>query len=99
MTTTYIISLSKYDHRIVYVDEMRNQTTTPLAPDMLPAHTAFARGTGDGTIRRVSRHPGARVWTSLEELIDDSDLDADEANEACALGAPFGSARARAQYA
>lgn len=98
-TTTYIISLSETDHRIVRTNDERYQTTTPLAKDMAPVHTAFERGTGDEAIRRLSRHPAGRSWRTLEDLIDDSGLDADEANAACERGAQFGSKRARAQYA
>lgn len=98
-TTTYIISLSKTNHRIVRTNDERNQATTPLSKDMAPAHTAFQRGTDDAAIRAMAKHPSGRSWRTLEDLIEDSGLDADEANTACVLGAPFGSAKARAQYA
>lgn len=85
-TTTYIISLSKTNHRIVRTNDERDQTTTPLAKDTAPAHTAFERGTSDRAIRSLSRHPAGRSWRTLEALADDCCLSPDEVAEAVSNG-------------
>lgn len=53
---------------LVWTDDERNQSTTPLGADMAPAHTAFERGTSDETILRLARHPGGARYALLFEV-------------------------------
>lgn len=74
MLTPYILRLGSHRYAIAFVDHDAYQTTTPLARDHAPAHTAFMQGTDDVCIRRMAHHAGGARYRSLAELADAHDL-------------------------
>ena len=61
-------------HVRFWTDDKAHQTSTPLAADMAPSHTAFERGTSDDTIRRLAKHPGRESYRSLRDVAEVHDM-------------------------
>lgn len=74
MLVPHVLRLGSHRYAIVWTDEDRYQTTTPLAADHAPAHTACMRGTDDVCIRRMAHHAGGARYRTLAELADAHDL-------------------------
>lgn len=72
--TAYILRTPTRRFVIVWTDDTAHQTSTPLAADMAPSHTAFERGTSDDTIRRLAKHPGRESYRSLRDVAEVHDM-------------------------
>lgn len=83
---TYVIRLAPKRYSVVWVDENRRQSTTPLTADMRPADTAFGGNTNDNTILCLARHPAGQRFRSLLDVAEVHGMTEREVKRARTLG-------------
>lgn len=68
--TAYILRTPTHRFVIVWTDDKANMSSTPLASNHAPAHTAFRMGTSDDSIRALAKHPGRESYRSLRDVAE-----------------------------